>query len=68
MKSKIILTVFFLLSLSLSDCTKEDAPVSDCQTDQSKRRGAKCKDGTESNATGSGACSGHGGVEYWLCK
>ncbi len=42
--------------------------VTDCQTDQSKRRGAKCKDGTESSATGQGACSGHGGVDYWLCK
>lgn len=41
---------------------------SNCENDQSKRRGAKCKDGTESTATGSGACSGHGGVNYWLCK
>jgi len=30
------------------------------------RCGAMCKDGTRSNATGRGACSSHGGVDYWL--
>jgi hypothetical protein len=30
------------------------------------RIGAMCKDGTESTATGSGACSHHGGVSCWL--
>lgn len=29
------------------------------------RLGAKCRDGTSSYATGSGACSHHGGVKYW---
>ena len=29
------------------------------------RVGAYCKDGTASSATGSGACSGHGGVSSW---
>lgn len=29
------------------------------------RVGAKCWDGTNSYATGSGACSHHGGVRYW---
>jgi hypothetical protein len=29
------------------------------------RVGAMCNDGTESSATGSGACSHHGGVECW---
>jgi hypothetical protein len=32
------------------------------------RVGAICKDGTRSSATGTGACSGHGGVNYWLCN
>ncbi|MBL7877433.1 MAG: hypothetical protein JNL53_17340 [Cyclobacteriaceae bacterium] len=32
------------------------------------RVGAKCKDGTTSTATGSGACSGHGGVKEWICQ
>jgi hypothetical protein len=30
------------------------------------RRGAVCKDGTTSDATGSGACSQHRGVDHWL--
>ena len=30
------------------------------------RIGAICKDGTRSSATGSGACSHHGGVSRWL--
>ena len=36
------------------------------QTSQSNRRtGAVCNDGWRSSATGSGACSWHGGVAYW---
>ena len=30
------------------------------------RIGAICNDGTQSSATGSGACSWHGGVSCWL--
>ncbi len=30
------------------------------------RTGAVCNDGSTSYATGSGACSSHGGVFYWL--
>ena len=30
------------------------------------RTGAVCADGSTSSATGSGACSWHGGVDYWL--
>jgi hypothetical protein len=30
------------------------------------RIGAICRDGTRSYATGRGACSHHGGVDYWL--
>jgi hypothetical protein len=32
---------------------------------QGVRVGANCRDGTTSSATGSGACSQHGGVESW---
>lgn len=41
---------------------------SSTQTQQSSgtRIGAICKDGSRSNATGSGACSHHGGVARWL--
>jgi len=30
-----------------------------------KRTGAICNDGWKSSATGRGACSHHGGVDYW---
>lgn len=33
---------------------------------QRQRVGAICNDGTQSEATGSGACSHHGGVKCWL--
>lgn len=31
-----------------------------------KRVGAICEDGWRSTATGSGACSHHGGVDHWV--
>lgn len=34
-----------------------------CESRQ--RIGAKCRDGSNSYATGSGACSDHGGVRHW---
>ena len=33
---------------------------------QTFRVGARCRDGSRSNATGRGACSHHGGVAYWI--
>jgi hypothetical protein len=60
--------ILFSVILFFATCSKSDTPSADCQNDASKRRGARCKDGTESTATGSGACSNHGGVDYWLCK
>lgn len=32
----------------------------------SYRVGARCRDGSRSSATGRGACSHHGGVDYWI--
>jgi len=40
----------------------------ECAYGEEDRIGCQCKDGTFSKAKGSGACSGHGGVEIWLCK
>jgi hypothetical protein len=34
-------------------------------TGETQRIGAICRDGSESGATGRGACSRHGGVRYW---
>lgn len=46
------------LSLALIGC----AP----QGPHGQRYGAVCRDNWQSSATGSGACSHHGGVQYWL--
>jgi len=35
---------------------------------EGSRIGAVCNDGTTSTATGSGACSHHGGVNHWIYK
>lgn len=57
--------LFVLAVLSLTSCTKTST---DCSTNASLRKGAYCNDGTYTTATGSGACSGHGGVKNWDCK
>jgi hypothetical protein len=68
-----------LLCLILVACSDDDpvAPSNSstsgsgshqCGSNETDRVGAKCKDGTNSTATGSGACSSHGGVSYWICQ
>ncbi|MFN8487492.1 MAG: lamin tail domain-containing protein [Caldilineaceae bacterium] len=44
--------------------TAQPAPTANPNSGQ--RYGAICQDGTQSNATGRGACSHHGGVNHWL--
>ncbi|MBL4708426.1 MAG: hypothetical protein JKY48_08325 [Flavobacteriales bacterium] len=39
-----------------------------CETGNPRIIGARCNDGTRSNATGQGACSRQGGVKYWICS
>ncbi|HYG03237.1 MAG TPA: hypothetical protein VD927_12385 [Chryseosolibacter sp.] len=56
-----------LLVVSLS-CSEDDPGGVPCDADHTQRIGAICMDGSRSDATGSGACSHHGGVDYWLCK
>ncbi|MBN2037290.1 MAG: endonuclease/exonuclease/phosphatase family protein [Chitinispirillaceae bacterium] len=52
--------------------TKDDDGVvkADCRKDcpKAQRISAKCKDGTTDSRTGSGACSGHQGVDCWECR
>jgi len=43
-----------LVVISLASCSRRE------------RVGARCYDGWRSYATGSGACSHHGGVDYWI--
>jgi hypothetical protein len=56
--------ILIIFAISLKSC--EPVEGTDCPV--SKRTGAICNDGTSSTATGSGACSHHGGVDYWLCN
>lgn len=46
--------------------TREPEPVYTPVYNTSYRTGAICSDNTYSSATGSGACSWHGGVSEWL--
>lgn len=71
---KIVLNVISILTLvvifgsvTVTGC-KDNTVTStgDCPADQ--RTGAVCNDGTTSSATGSGACSSHGGVKNWICR
>ena len=57
MKKLLVLTMTIM---SFVSCTKDDVGP------EKVRIGAICGDGTKSNATGSGACSGHGGVKEWI--
>ncbi|MFA5834363.1 MAG: hypothetical protein WDA22_12880 [Bacteroidota bacterium] len=72
MKSLKIILLIFTISLFMVDCSSSDetvgAPTSSSGDCPNGRSGAKCKDGSSSTATGSGACSSHGGVNYWICK
>lgn len=52
------LIVFSLLSIHCDNSTES----------KGEKIGAVCKDGTRFTATGSGACSGHGGVDHWLYR
>ena len=52
--------VLFTVVLASAMAFGGSAAQSDCH-----RIGATCNDGTESTATGSGACSHHGGVSCW---
>jgi len=47
---------FFIVAVLLTGCFT-------CAT--RKRDGCICRDGTNSSAIGSGACSWHGGVRHW---
>jgi hypothetical protein len=59
----IFILVLLLMSLSLTKCEKTA-----CDSSSPNRTGAVCNDGTTSSSVGSGTCSSHGGVKYWLCN
>ena len=51
-----------------SCCEDQYAEDNSCPAGSPNIVGAKCNDGTNSSATGSGACSHHDGVRYWICR
>ena len=66
------ITVLFsilIIGSGLITCSSPTNNESSCRIDcpAGSRKGATCKDGTTSTSTGSGTCSGHGGVECWQC-
>ena len=57
---KILFAFLIIISLFFNSCHTTEP--------EGERTGAVCKDGTTTSATGSGACSHHGGVDYWTYK
>ena len=63
MKKLFTLLCLFILLL-ITSCDKEYA----CSAGDPNIIGATCNDNSPSSATGSGACSHHGGVKNWRCR
>jgi len=57
--------LFIILIIAFFSCDDEEVKIN---CDPVDRIGAICNDGYQSTATGSGACSSHGGVKEWICK
>ncbi|MBI2427495.1 MAG: hypothetical protein HYV29_01610 [Ignavibacteriales bacterium] len=71
MKKRLFIFLLIIFTIPLTTCKEEDSPTQSTSTSgdcPNGRAGAMCNDGTTSSATGSGACSSHGGVKYWICK
>lgn len=52
----------------MTACAEDAGPTLMSCTSGGNRVGAICIDGYRSTSIGSGACSNHGGVDYWLCE
>lgn len=63
MRSVIARSVGVSVALLVLLCASAVPGLSDCER---YRIGAVCSDGWRSSATGSGACSHHGGVDHWV--
>jgi hypothetical protein len=62
-KSIFIFLIFISSTIFSTSCGKKY----ECPQGDSEIVGARCNDGTTTDATGQGACSHHDGVESWLC-
>jgi hypothetical protein len=63
---KHVYLIFCIFMVIIFSCEPDDKYS--CDSSSPNRTGAVCKDGSTSNSVGSGTCSGHGGVKYWLCN
>ena len=67
---KLFLTLVLaaISAIGLNSCTPEPCPPGPCDSSciNAYKSGAVCNDGSPSTSTGSGTCSGHGGVNYWV--
>jgi len=68
MKRILPLIVLSALLWLIIGCEKSDNNEYQCSSGDANIIGARCADGTRSSATGQGACSSHGGVDYWICE
>jgi hypothetical protein len=66
MKIKLIPIVGFLASALMFFSSIQTSIISETNIIRGDRIGAICNDGWRSYSTGSGTCSHHGGVDYWL--
>lgn len=64
-KIQFVLLLCFMCTC-LTQCKK--IPTEDCNSSSPNRIGAVCNDGTRTNSVDAGACSDHGGVDYWICQ
>ena len=66
LKKKIIPLITLLGSAVMFFSSIQTNIISDTFEIRGDRIGAICNDGWRSYSTGSGTCSHHGGVDYWL--
>jgi len=60
------LVLFLLLVVPILISNFKNAEANNEEFFKKYRVGAECCDGWDSDATGRGACSHHGGVKYWI--
>ena len=70
MKKIIIIILLIAMQPTFNSCSKPAEPEKECGTAGASGTviGARCNNGSRSNATGQGACSSNGGVKYWICQ
>jgi len=66
MRKILIILILCFMCTGLTRCKKSSS--GGCDGSSPNRVGAMCNDGTRTNSVDSGACSDHGGVEYWICQ